>query len=197
MIIGDDPSCAEIHAGIDPLTERLELKVDRLEQALPHVRARKAVSEPLARREVPDEVIVEQGAPSCNALPKQCIRITIVPLSRLAGPAMPALVAAESTLTDRYQTTVPEAVRRALDLNKRDRIRYEIRPNGDVVLSRAVPEEAGDDPVLDDFLSFLARDLAAHPERLKALDEDFVRRLRSLTDGVDVDLDAPLSPGDE
>ena len=29
---------------------------------------------------------------------------------------------AESTLTDRYQTTVPEPVRKALGLNKRDKI---------------------------------------------------------------------------
>ena len=30
----------------------------------------------------------------------------------------------ESTLTDRYQTTVPETVRRALRLGKRDKIHY-------------------------------------------------------------------------
>lgn len=30
----------------------------------------------------------------------------------------------ESTLTDRYQTTAPTAVRQALRLGKRDRIRY-------------------------------------------------------------------------
>ena len=29
---------------------------------------------------------------------------------------------AESTLSDRYQTTVPEAVRKALGLSKRDKI---------------------------------------------------------------------------
>ena len=30
----------------------------------------------------------------------------------------------QSTLTDRYQTTVPETVRRALQLGKRDKIHY-------------------------------------------------------------------------
>jgi antitoxin PrlF len=109
---------------------------------------------------------------------------------------MPAFLAAESTLTDRYQTTVPEPVRRALDLQKRDRIQYEIRPNGEVVLTRAAPA-AGDDPVLGGFLAFLAHDIAEHPERLRALDEGFVQRLRSLTGQVDADLDAPLSPDDE
>jgi len=43
---------------------------------------------------------------------------------------MPATLEAESTLTDRYQTTVPETVRRALRLRKRDKIQYVIRPSG-------------------------------------------------------------------
>ncbi len=58
-------------------------------------------------------------------------------------------------LTDRYQTTVPEAVRRALKLGKRDKIHYTIRPSGVVVLTRAEASE-GDDPVLGQFLEFLA-----------------------------------------
>ncbi len=109
---------------------------------------------------------------------------------------MPARLAAESTLTDRYQTTVPETVRRALQLGKRDKIRYTIRPGGEVVLSRAEPEEA-DDPVLGEFLVFLAQDMARHPQRLKAMDADWVDRLQSLTRDVPVDLHAPLSPEDE
>ena len=56
-------------------------------------------------------------------------------------------------------TTVPETVRRALGLAKRDKIRYSIRPGGDVVLIRANVSE-GDDPVLGQFLGFLARDIA-------------------------------------
>jgi antitoxin PrlF len=47
---------------------------------------------------------------------------------------MSAPLEAESTLTDRYQTTVPETVRRALRLKKRDKIRYTIRSSGEVVL---------------------------------------------------------------
>ncbi len=50
---------------------------------------------------------------------------------------MPATLEVESTLTDRYQTTVPETVRRALRLGKRDKIHYTIRPSGEVVLTRA------------------------------------------------------------
>ena len=109
---------------------------------------------------------------------------------------MPATFEVESTLTDRYQTTVPETVRRALRLGKRDKIHYTIRPGGEVVLTRAEGSE-GDDPVLGQFLGFLARDIAAHPERLQAVDARLVQRLRSLVGGVEVDLDAPLSADDE
>ncbi|ENO94134.1 regulator PrlF [Thauera sp. 28] len=109
---------------------------------------------------------------------------------------MPASLEVESTLTDRYQTTVPETVRRALRLGKRDRIHYSIRPGGEVVLTRA-ETSAGDDPVLGHFLDFLARDIASHPERLQAVDPGFVHRLQALVGGVEVDLDAALSADDE
>ncbi len=102
----------------------------------------------------------------------------------------------QSTLTDRYQTTVPETVRRALQLGKRDKIHYTIRPGGEVVLTRAESAEE-DDPVLGQFLGFLSRDIANHPERLQAIDASFVQRLQSLTGGIEVDLDAPLSADDE
>jgi antitoxin PrlF len=109
---------------------------------------------------------------------------------------MPATLEVESTLTDRYQTTVPETVRRALQLGKRDKIHYTIRPSGEVVLTRAEQSE-GDDPVLGQFLGFLARDIASHPERLQAVDASLVQRLQSLVGGVKVDLDTALSADDE
>jgi antitoxin PrlF len=109
---------------------------------------------------------------------------------------MPATLDVESTLTDRYQTTVPETVRRALRLGKRDKIHYSIRPSGEVVLTRAESSE-GDDPVLVQFLGFLARDIASHPERLRAVDAGLVQRLQSLVGGIEVDLDAALSADDE
>ena len=89
-----------------------------------------------------------------------------------------------------------ETVRRALRLKKRDKIRYTIRSSGEVVLTRAVDADA-DDHVLGQFLGFLAHDIAAHPERLQSVDEQFVQRIQSLVGGIDADLDAPLSEADE
>ena len=108
---------------------------------------------------------------------------------------MASVLEVESTLTDRYQTTVPETVRRALSLGKRDKIHYTIRPGGEVVITRA--EVSEDDPVLGQFLGFLARDIASHPERLQTVDVQFLNRIQSLVGGIDVDLDAALSADDE
>ena len=108
---------------------------------------------------------------------------------------MAATLEVESTLTDRYQTTVPETVRRVLQLGKRDKIHYAIQSTGEVVLTRAAAAEA--DPVIGQFLDFLARDIAAHSERLQRIDMGLLQRGRELTAGVKFDMDAPLSPEDE
>lgn len=102
---------------------------------------------------------------------------------------------AESTLTDRYQTTVPDNVRKALRLNKRDKIRYTIQSNGQVIMSRA--DQPENDPVLEQFLSFLARDISRNPQHVQAISSDLVNHVQSLLADVEFDLDAPLSDEDE
>jgi antitoxin PrlF len=109
---------------------------------------------------------------------------------------MPATLEVESTLTDRYQTTVPETVRRVLQLGKRDKIHYTIRPSGEVVLTRA-DCSAENDPVLGKFLTFLAGDIANFPEHLQAIDVGLVQHIRSLVGNIDVDLDVTLSSDSE
>lgn len=109
---------------------------------------------------------------------------------------MTATLEVESTLTDRYQTTVPETVRRALKLGKRDKIHYAILPDGGVVITRATPTEP-DDPVLSQFLEFLAHDIANQPQQLQAVNADWAAHLQSLVVDIEIDLDAPLSPDDE
>lgn len=111
---------------------------------------------------------------------------------------MNAHIHAESTLTDRYQTTIPEPVRRALQLGKRDKLHYSIQPGGSVMLSKAVPEDE-EDPVVLAFLDLIERDMIAHPERLQPMDPALYARVQELVKDVDVDqldLNAPL-PDDE
>lgn len=110
-------------------------------------------------------------------------------------PAKSSLLRSESTLTDRYQTTIPDTVRTALGLGKRDKIRYTIQQSGQVILSKASPPE--DDPVLESFLNFLAMDIKDNPRRLQAITSDLAGRVQSLTAGVEIDLNAPLSDEDE
>jgi antitoxin PrlF len=99
-----------------------------------------------------------------------------------------------STLTDRYQTTIPEAVRKQLGLNKRDQVEYTIGADGSVVIRRA--QDRHQDPALRPFLALLERDLSHSPSRLQPL-EDQRARLQHLTRGAEFDLDAQLDPADE
>lgn len=102
---------------------------------------------------------------------------------------------AESKLTNRYQTTIPEKVRTTLGLVKGDKIHYTMEPNGNkVTLSRAEQEE---DPVIENFLNFLAQDMSKNPQNIKPITSNLFNRIKSLTDGIEVDLDAPLSEEDE
>ena len=102
----------------------------------------------------------------------------------------------ESTLTQRYQTTIPAPVRQALNLNKNDKIRYTIESDNKVTISRVV-EEKESDPILGSFLKFLAKDMKENPEHIQAISPDLVNRAKSLTEGVDIDLDAPLEDEEE
>ena len=109
--------------------------------------------------------------------------------------ATPSTSCSESTLTDRYQTTVPDPIRKVLGLNKRDRISYTIGSDGQVTIARS--EDANNDPLLGQFLNFLATDIQANPQHLRQVSSDLVERIQSLVANVDLDLDAPLAAEDE
>lgn len=47
------------------------------------------------------------------------------------------------------------------------------------------------------FLDFLAADIFARPERVRALDVTLRERIRPLVDGVEIDLYAPLRDEDD
>jgi len=106
---------------------------------------------------------------------------------------MSKILQAASTLTDRYQTTIPEPVRELLHLSKRDKITYTIEDNGKVLISRAIE----DDPVLGNFLVFIANDLKNNPSHIRSLSPALMERAQNLVSGIDVDLDTPLDDKDE
>ncbi|WP_373539023.1 type II toxin-antitoxin system PrlF family antitoxin [Chamaesiphon sp.] len=109
--------------------------------------------------------------------------------------ATPSTPCSESTLTDRYQTTVPDPIRKVLGLNKRDRISYTIGSDGQVTIARI--EDENNDPLLGQFLNFLAQDIQTNPQHIRQVSSDLVDRIRSLVANVNLDLDAPLTDDDE
>ena len=103
---------------------------------------------------------------------------------------MTEILQAESTLSDRYQTTVPDIVRKTLGLSKRDKIAYVISADGTVTITRSKIFE--DDPVLDKFLDFLAKDLEQNSQHIKPVTSKTLERVQSLVEDVEVDLNASL-----
>ena len=104
------------------------------------------------------------------------------------------LAPVESTLTERYQTTVPSQVRRALGLEKHDKIKFTIDGRGRVLITRVRPRERrpGSDDVMGEFLAFLSSDIKTHPESIRPVSASLAERVRSLVEGMEVDLDASL-----
>jgi len=103
----------------------------------------------------------------------------------------------ESTLTERFQTTVPSVVRKALHLGKGDKIKFTIDSDGKVVLAKV--ESAETDPAIDAFLTFLSSDMQQHPERIQAVSLEMKASAISLLGGIDkeLDLNAPLLDEEE
>lgn len=96
-----------------------------------------------------------------------------------------------SKLTERSQTTIPASVRDALKLKPGEHIEYALLPGGQVLMTRK-EIESDEDPVIANFLSFLADDMQNNPSRIQPLGGDLMARARALTEGMDIDLDAPL-----
>ena len=101
-----------------------------------------------------------------------------------------SLLITESTLTDRYQTTVPDAVRKTLQLSKREKIRYTIQLDGNVLLSRVNQDEDG--LTLGNFLTFLANDTQTNPQRLETATPEQISRIQHFVDNIEVNLDMSL-----
>lgn len=94
-----------------------------------------------------------------------------------------------STITEKGQTTVPSSVRKALGLNKGDKIAFRVGRSG-VSVRRAEPERS--DPAIGAFLAFLAEDITKNPGQLQALPSVLADRIKDLVRGMEDDADAAI-----
>jgi antitoxin PrlF len=101
----------------------------------------------------------------------------------------------QSTLTDRYQTTIPTSVRKQLGLGKRDLIEFVQADDGSIVLRRADSSSTEEFPAeLLAWLQFIEKDHQQNPAQFKVLDDEFFAEARGMVGGLEVDLDADLDP---
>jgi antitoxin PrlF len=105
-------------------------------------------------------------------------------------------ISAESTLTDRYQTTIPAVVRKALGLSKGDKLQFLLDESGGIRLSRQKPEEPEHvDPVLAGFLDLLAKDIEDNPQNLREIDSSYFDKWEKLL-GI-FESDEPFDPDEK
>ena len=102
---------------------------------------------------------------------------------------MATLLRERSRITAKGQTTVPKAVRRALGVNCGGEIDYVIDERG--VSLRAVEAEETD-PVIDEFLAFLASDMTRNPGHITEFPAELAGRMTALTAGMEPDVDEQI-----
>ena len=105
---------------------------------------------------------------------------------------MGALLEIEATITERGQTTVPSAIRKALGVGRNGKIMFRQMDDGSVTIASASSSRETDDPVIESFLAFLEGDMLRHPQSLVPLTPELLSRGKAIIEGVAVDLDAPL-----
>lgn len=106
-----------------------------------------------------------------------------------------AVIETVGSLTERYQTTVPASVRRALKLSKHDKIVFKVMEDNKVILERQ--PAAVEDPELGRFLDLLSADIASNTARIKPVTPELQARISRLVGGVEFDLDEKLPTEDD
>lgn len=107
------------------------------------------------------------------------------------------VLSTESTVTSRGQTTIPGAIRQALGLQAADKLRFSLRADNTVVVSRSETDVQQADPMVTAFLDFIERDATANPVHIRDVSGALVARARELSRGVVLDLEEPLDPDDD
>ena len=98
---------------------------------------------------------------------------------------------AVSTMTSKNRTTIPKSVRKALGLEKQDRILFSVLDSGKVLLEKnnTDDEEFEHDPVVGKFLYFLENSMTKNPDSIKPTSQSRFNRLRQLTRETDTTKD--------
>lgn len=81
-----------------------------------------------------------------------------------------AIIKSTAKITSKGQTTLPMAVRKALEVGPSDRIVFRILEGGRVEVAKA--EEPAQDAVVAAYLQFLEKDLLENPRKLSVLQRD-------------------------
>lgn len=83
---------------------------------------------------------------------------------------------AVSTITSKYQTTVPEKIRSVLNLKQKDKLCYSILSDGKILVEKANDE----DHVIENFLEFIEKSMTNEPQLITLASEsryDYYRKL--------------------
>lgn len=96
-----------------------------------------------------------------------------------------------SKVTAKSQTTLPSGVRKALAVGPGDSLRYRIEGHR-AIIEKATPDPEEADPAVGAFLTFLSSDLTHHPERLRGIPRELLRRARALSRGISISHDAGI-----
>lgn len=93
-----------------------------------------------------------------------------------------------ATMTAKGQITVPKRIRQALDADAGTRMAFELRENGEVIVSRADVEHG--DPVIRAFLGLIEKEMAAG-RGVEDIPDDVAQRILEHAE-LDIDPDAPI-----
>lgn len=79
-----------------------------------------------------------------------------------------------------------------MNLKPGEEIEYAILSDGQVLMTRK-EENSEHDPVMESFLGFLANDIQHNPSQIRSHNTAFWDDVDALTEGMVIDLDAPLA----
>lgn len=187
---------------LDNLVRNAKGNIGRLRQLMLQAAAAnqnesEALNIAMAGSGLPPASVNEDHHPPSHHLRPLCLGIANALPCAVREDAMliprPKKLVEESTVTSRGRTTIPKAIREALNLGVGDRVRFALTGDNTVVLTRS---DDHDDSAVSMFLAFLEADMHEKPGNVRPVPQDLLERARILVEGIAVDLETPLNPDD-